>query len=189
MSTLSPLAPACVSPPRHRQDEVHRQNRSWRQPRAKITLTLQTNGTCEHDTGARWWIILSRLGPSEMNVLGPHHLISLSHFLSPAWFGFPPAHQNILSHMNPLDESLRNAQNFILDCVWPMEAYLPCVRLTEISTREKKKGRSKSRGVSSNRDHARAVGKVSLKVPLKEKKHMCLFSIAARKWWWCIRRE
>lgn len=152
-------------------------------------FNFTTHGTCEHDTGARQWIILSRLGPSEMNVLSPHHLISLSHSLSPAWFGFPPAHQNILSHMNPLDESLRNAQSFILDCVWPMEAYLPCVHLTEISTREKKKGRSKTVGVSSNWEHARVVRKVSLKVALKEKKHMCLFSIAAERWWWCIRRE
>lgn len=152
-------------------------------------FNFTTHGTCEHDTGARQWIILSRLGPSEMNVLSPHHLISLSRSLSPAWFGFPPAHQNILSHMNPLDESLRNAQSFILDCVWPMEAYLPCVHLTEISTREKKKGRSKTGGVSSNWEHARVVRKVSLKVALKEKKHMCLFSIAAERWWWCIRRE
>lgn len=60
-----------------------------------------------------------------------------------------------------------------------MKAYLQCVYLTEISTREKKKGRSKSGGVSSNREHARVVRKVPLKVALKEKKHMCLFSIAA----------
>lgn len=53
------------------------------------------------------------------------------------------------------------------------------MHLTEISTREKKKGRSKTGGVSSNREHARVVRKVSPKVALKEKKHMCLFSIAA----------
>lgn len=60
-----------------------------------------------------------------------------------------------------------------------MEAYLPCVHLTEISTREKKKGRSKTGGVSGNREHARVVRKVSVKVALKEKKHMCLFSVGA----------
>lgn len=111
-------------------------------------FNFTTHGTCEHDTSTRWWIILSRPGPSEMNVLGPHHLISLIHSLSPAWFGFPPAHQNILSHMNPLDESLRNVQSFILYCVWPMEAYLPCVHLTKISTRDgtRRKKRIKDRG-------------------------------------------
>lgn len=146
---LSPLASVCIAPPCKRRDGGSSSEQELASAPCQNHFNFTTHGTCEHDTSARWWIILSRPRPSEMNVLGPHHLILLIHSLSPGWFGFPPAHQDILSHMNPLDERLRNVQSFILDCVWPMEAYLPCARLTELSTREtarEEKRRSKTLG-------------------------------------------
>lgn len=82
MSTLSLLLHGFValcSPPCNRQDGVHPQNRSWRRPQCQNHSNFTTHGTCEHDTVARWWIILSRPGPSEMNVLAPHYLILLIH--------------------------------------------------------------------------------------------------------------
>ena len=66
-------------------------------PCAKTTLTLQhmepANMTPALGGKQHAGTILSRLGPSEMNVLAPHRLILLIHPLTPARFGFPPRSQ------------------------------------------------------------------------------------------------
>lgn len=95
VNTLTP-APDPVSfcsPPCVGQEGVHPQNRSWRHHPCQNHSNFTTHGICEHNTGARWKTaqgpILSRPGPSEMNVLAPLHLILLIRTFTPARFGFP----------------------------------------------------------------------------------------------------
>lgn len=125
MSTLSLPPPGLVSrcsPPCNRQDGVHPRNRSWRRPPCQNHSDFTTHGTCEHDTIARWWIILSRPGPSEMNVLAPHYLILLSRSLY-SWLVWisPDSQNNILSLMNPEDQSFIHLQCLAFDDVWPTQ--------------------------------------------------------------------
>lgn len=74
------FASRCCSPPCNRRDGVRPSEQELASPpRCQNLSNFTTHGTCEHDTVARRWIILSR--PSEMNVLAPHYLILLSHSL------------------------------------------------------------------------------------------------------------
>lgn len=71
-------------------------------PRAKTTPTLQhmkpENMTPVLSGKQHAGPILSRPGPSEMNVLAPHCLISLIHSLTLARFGFPSSQTHLVAH-------------------------------------------------------------------------------------------
>ncbi len=166
LSTLSLLSPDFASlcgPPRIGQGGVRPQNRSWRRPPCQNHSDFTTHATCEHDTGARWKTACrnnSVTAPAIWNECSRStslDLVDPSPYSCQVWIS--PPHKHILSHMNPLDQSLINLQCFSFDCVWLMKAYLPCVRLTEISAwetarEEKEIGRSKMLGVDGIRARA-----------------------------------
>lgn len=173
------------SPPYIGQDGVRPQNRSWRLPPCQNHSDFTTHETWKHDTGAQWKTacsILSRPGPSEMNVLAPHRLILLIHTLTPARFGFPFSKTRFITH----EPSGSKPNKFTILHFWLYLTYVGLLTMCAFdigdiqwrySTRSKGVRRSKMSGVDSTRDIVGIYEKIFLRVTTKRREHVCLYNV------------